>query len=120
MTWQSLVDGTAVMAIKPSGKIVWNEAAHELFRSPVWCCLFHDVEGNRLGVRRASAMSVGRLYVAYQQDNDRYALAAAEHLANAGISVDEDWIQTPQSPIPPTPPDDPGDSGIWWIALPEE
>ena len=118
MTWQAMTGGIAALAIKPDGKIVWTQAAQELLDNPFRVCLFHDAAGNRLGLRRVAADGLSPLRVYYQQDNNRFAIDSAVHLANAGISVVDDWIQTPQPPTPPTPPDDPGDMGIWWIPLP--
>ena len=123
MAWQKLLGRSPTIALKPGGRVVWNDSAHSALHAPRAVELFLDAEGNRLGVRKAGIRGISSCLVVRDTEEEggrmAFSVEAWRHLQDV-VSVEELYVTDLESPAPPVPPGDLGDEGIWWFALPEE
>ena len=119
MAWTQLSGADPLMAVFTDGIIQWNAAANGMLGNPIAVEMFHDPDENRLGFRGVNWAAP--LRVRFDGGDLIYSIAAADHLAAAGLSFERPWRATPQPPdeLPPPDPEDPDYRNIVWIEIPE-
>lgn len=123
MAWQKLMGRSPTVALKPGGRLVWNDSANCALHAPRAVELFYDSEENRLGIRKAEVVGTPSCAVvrSTEEEGERMAFSveAWRHLQGV-VDVEDLYVTDLQAPAPPVPPGDLGDEGIWWFALPVE